>query len=59
MFLLQNYKSQLFIEYGSGRNKKGCWLKDFALNEVNSSALLGLYTFTGNDFVFSFLRKEN
>ena len=42
MFLLQNYKSRLFIDYGSGRNKKGCWLKDFALNEANSSALLGL-----------------
>ena len=30
--LLRNYKSRLFIEYGSGSNKKGCWLKDFALN---------------------------
>ena len=55
--LLQNYKSRLFIEYGSGSNKKGCWLKDFALNEANGSALLGLHAFTGNDFVPSFFRK--
>ena len=35
--LLQNYKSQFIIEYGSGSNKKGWWLKDFALNEASSS----------------------
>ena len=43
--------------YGSGNNKKRCWLKDFALNQANSSALLGLHAFTGNDFVSSFFRK--
>ena len=56
--LLQNYKIQLFIEYGSGVNKKGYSLKDFALNEASSSALLGLHLFNGNDFVSSFFRGK-
>ena len=51
--LLQNYKSRLFIEYSYWINNKGCWLKDSA----SSSALLGLHTFTGNDFVTSFFKK--
>ena len=55
--LLYNYKSRLFIECGSGSNKKGWWLKDFELNKANSSALLGLHAFTGIDFVSSFFRK--
>ena len=54
--LLQNYKSLLFIEYGSGSNKKGCWLKDFRLNEASSTAILGLHEFSGNDS-FSLKRK--
>ena len=56
--LLQNYKSRLFIEYGSGSNKKWCWLKDFVLNESNYGALLGLHAFSGNDFVPHFLEKK-
>ena len=56
--LLQNYKIQLFIEYGSRINKKGYLLKDFALNEASSSALLGLHIFNGNDFVSSFFRGK-
>ena len=35
---LQNYKSRLSIEYGSGSNKKECWLKDYTLDEASSSA---------------------
>ena len=49
--LLQNYMSRLFIECGSRSYKKGCWLKDFTLNEAGSSALLGLQeTFTNHDW---------
>ena len=50
-------QESIIIEYGSGSNKKGCWLKDFILNEANSNALLRLHAFTGNDFVSSFFRK--
>ena len=50
---------RLFIEYGSRSNKKGCWLKDSALNEVSINALLGLHPFSGSDFVSSFFGNES
>ena len=36
----------LFIEYGSGSNKKGCLLKGFVLNEKSSSALVPYQDYT-------------
>ena len=52
--LLQNYKSQLFIEYCSGSNKKKWLLKDFTLNEGSSR-----HAFMDNDFFSLFFRKVN
>ena len=48
---------RLFIDSGSGKNRKVLDMSKSGLSEQQKKALLGLHSFTGNDYVSSFFRK--
>ena len=45
---------KVFYDYGSGKNRKESWLKDFKLDQEYKKALVGFHAFTGNDYVSGF-----
>ena len=50
-------QDKVYIDYGSGKRRKGTWLKDIILNEDERKALVGFHSFTGNDYVPALFRK--
>ena len=56
-FSLLSNPSQIFIDYGNGKNRKGLWLNEMDLSERMKKSLIGSHAFTGNDFVSSFFKK--
>ena len=56
--LLRSDCERLYINYGNGKNRKAICLDDIMMNEKKKDALLGFYTFSGNDYVSGFFRKD-
>ena len=50
-------QDKVYMDYGSGKRRKGTWLKDITLNEDERKALIGFHSFTGNDYVPALFRK--
>ena len=50
-------QDKVYIDYSSGKRKKGIWLKDINLKEAERKALIDFHAFTGNDYVSAFFRK--
>ena len=50
-------QDKVYIDYGSGKRRKGTWLKDIILNEDERKTLVGFHSFTGNDYVPALFRK--
>ena len=50
-------QSKVYIDYASGKRRKGIWLKDINLKDAERKALIGFQSFTGSDFVPAFFRK--
>ena len=47
-----------FIDFNTGDHRKLLCLEDLDLNQMEKSALIGLHSFTGNDYVSSSFRKS-
>ena len=50
-------KDHCFIDYGTGKNRRGTWLGNIDMKATMKEALIGFHAFTGNDYVSSFFRK--
>ena len=57
--LLQEENHRIFLDYGTGTNRKGIWLSDINLSTEIKNTLIGLHAFTvtGNDYTSSFFRR--
>ena len=55
--LLHDHRGNVFIDSGSGTNRKVIDISNVELENTMRKALIGLHAFTGNDFVSSFFRK--
>ena len=55
--LLSN-ADRVFLDYGTGVNRKGMWLSDVDMPESGRKCLIGFHGFTGNDYISSFFRKR-
>ena len=55
--LLHTHRNRVYLENGTGKNKKGHWLNSVKLTDSNRNAIIGFLAFTGNDYVSSFFRK--
>ena len=51
--LLREFKI-VFFDYGSGKNRKGCWLSNIKKSTSETTALIAFDAFTGNDCLSSF-----
>ena len=49
---------KIFIDNGSGKNRKLPELNLCDLTDQQKKSLVGMHAFTGNDYVLSFLPKE-
>ena len=47
----------VFLDYGSGKNRKCCWLNNIKMSTSEKAALIAFHAFTGNDYLSSFFRK--
>ena len=52
-----NDNVDIFIDNGSGKNRKILDLQACQLSSLQKKALVGLHAFTGNDYIACFLRK--
>ena len=57
--LLQEYADRIYLDYGSGKNRKGMWMDSITMSDSETSAIIAFHAFTGNDFTSSFFRKGN
>ena len=59
IILLQLISSleRVFLDYGTGNNRKSIKLCDVILPDIDKSCLIGFHTFTCNDFISSFFRR--
>ena len=55
--LLYEFKDRVFLDYGSGKNRKGCWLSNIKMSTSERAALISFHAFTGNDYFSPFFRK--
>ena len=55
--LLHEYQEKVFLDYGSGKNRKGFWLSNIEMSISERKALLSFHALTGNDYISSFFRK--
>jgi hypothetical protein len=55
--LLQEENHRIFIDFGTGNNRKGMWLNDVNHSPEKKNSLIGLHAFTGNDYTSSFFRR--
>ena len=55
MFPLQ--AERIWIDYGTGDNRKVLKLNSIDMDEEKKLALLGFHAATGNDYVSSFFRR--
>ena len=44
-------KDRCFIDFGSGKNRKGLWLGDIDMEVNMKECLIGFHAFTGNDYI--------
>ena len=54
---MENNDVHIYIDNGNGKSRKMLDLIACKLSEKQRKALLGLHSFSGNDYVFNFLRK--
>ena len=57
LFLSQNFNFNIYIDNGTGANRKMLDLYSTSLSAVQRKAVLGVHALTGNDYVSSFFRK--
>ena len=59
IILLQLISSleRVFLDYGTGKNRKSIKLSDVILPDIDKSCLIGFHAFIGNDFISSFFRR--
>ena len=50
-------RARVYLDEGTGKNKKLFHLGSFDTGRLNQNALLGFHSFTGNDFVSAFFGK--
>ena len=55
--LLSN-ADRVFLDFGTGVNRKGMWLSDVDMPESGRKCLIGFHGFTGDDYISSFFRKR-
>ena len=53
------HQDKIYLDYGTGLNRKGLWLSNVVMSESKLKALTGFHAFTGNDYISSFLGKTN
>ena len=59
LFMLHQRKGiHILIDNCTGKTRKILDISSFGLNLTERQALVGLYAFSGNDYVSSFFRKE-
>ena len=51
------HQDKIYLDYGTGLNRKGLWLSNVVMSESKLKALIGFYAFTGNDYISSVFRK--
>ena len=51
------HQDKIYLDYGTGLNRKGLCLSNVVMSESKLKALIGFHTFTGNDYISSFFRK--
>ena len=49
---------RVLVDQGNDKNRKGVWLNSIDLDDNIRAALIGFYTFTGNDFSSFFKRGK-
>ena len=54
--LLYDYKDRVIIDNGSGKERKSIWIGGIELSQHRCHSLIGLHSFTGNDYVSSFFK---
>ena len=52
------HQDKIYLDYGTGLNRKGLWLSNVVMSESKLKALIGFHAFTGNDYISSFFRKD-
>ena len=55
--LLYEHKDRVYLDYGTGKNRKGLWLNHIRMSDSQRTAIIAFHAFTGNDYVSSFFRK--
>ena len=51
------HQDKIYLDYGTGLNRKGLWLSNVVMSESKLKAITGFHAFTGNDYISSFFRK--
>ena len=54
---LDNYQDRVFLDYGTGNQRKRLWLCNTELSNAEKECLIGVHAFTGNDYISFFVRK--
>ena len=57
LFIAQNFPFKVLIDNGRGTNRRIHDINSTKLSPISCKAVLGLQSFTGNDYVSSFFRK--
>ena len=55
--LISSSQDRVFINYGSGKNRKAIKLSNVNMANDLKQTLVGFYAFTGNDYISSFFTK--
>ena len=55
---LYNYKKKSYLDNGTGVNRNNIWLGALQFENEILNALIGFHSFTGNDYMLSFFRKD-
>ena len=55
--ILHEFKDRIVIDNGTGNSRKLIWLGSIEMSNSRINSLLGVHSFTGNDYVPSFFRK--
>ena len=50
-------KTRMLLDNSSGKERKSVWLGALTLSQQRSTSLIGLHTFSGNDYVSIFFKK--
>ena len=56
--LITDDAGRVLVDYNTGGNRKVLCLGHLELNDLEKSALIGIHSFTGNDYASSFFRRS-